>query len=62
MKTARTTKRFISLLLIIMLLMSLTLPVMATNDKSSGGITWEKVDNDTVKADLPGKAADDTDS
>ncbi len=62
MKTARTTKRFISLLLIIMLLMSLTLPVMATNDKSSGGITWEKVDNDTVKADLPAKAADDTDS
>lgn len=38
-----------------MLLMSLTLPVMATNDKSSGGITWEKVDNDTVKADLPAR-------
>ncbi len=62
MKTARTTKRFISLLLIIMLLMSLTLPVMATNDNGSGGITWEKVDNDTVKAGPLTKAADDTDS
>lgn len=45
-----------------MLLMSLTLPVMADNGNGSGGITWEKVDNDTVKADLPAKEAADADS
>lgn len=59
MKTARISKRLLSLLLVIMLLCSLTLPVMADNS-TSGGLTWEKVDNDSVKTEPINKADDDS--
>lgn len=62
MKTARISKRLISLLLVIMLLASLTLPVMADNGSANGGVTWEKVDNDAVKTDPVKSAVDDSDT
>lgn len=61
MKTARTSKRLISLLLVIMLLCSLTLPVLADNGNEGSGLTWEKVDNDSVATNLMNQADDDSD-
>lgn len=61
MKTARISKRLISLLLVIMLLCSLTLPVLADNSNTGSGLTWEKVDNDAVKTSPINQADDDSD-